>query len=154
MTQHFHLTIPKASPSLNTVTGKHWIRYWRAKRLWERLIWIAKVQAQIYADPLLEHATVTITRYGKRLLDDDNLVGGAKPLVDSLKALRLIVDDSPRHIALTVFQFQSTQEQTDIHITEVDAERLERIAECPQRIRVASESVPQFSKSNTAISGE
>lgn len=43
---------------------------------------------------------VTITRYGVRLLDTDNLVGGCKPLVDALERAGLIWDDSTKHVAI------------------------------------------------------
>ncbi|MDE2098669.1 MAG: hypothetical protein KGL39_15550 [Patescibacteria group bacterium] len=74
------------------------------KKLWEKLIWIAKVQARIYHQPKFERSKIHILRRGKKLLDKDNLVGGVKPLVDSLKALGVIVDDSPAHISLTIEQ--------------------------------------------------
>jgi hypothetical protein len=112
------LTIPKASPSLNATTRAHWSKYYRLKRLWEKLIWVAKHEAEVYDDPMFKHFRITITRLGKRLLDVDNLVGATKPLIDSLKALRLIVDDSPDRMALTVCQVKSDDERTVIQIDE------------------------------------
>jgi len=43
---------------------------------------------------------VVITRRSCRLLDDDNLYGGAKPLIDSLRELGLIPDDDTKTIKL------------------------------------------------------
>lgn len=117
------LNIPKASPSLNATTRAHWMVYYRQKKLWERLIWIAKVEARVFSDPLFERAAITITRYGKRQLDPDNLVGGVKVLVDALKAVRIITDDSPDHIRLTVDQHAKADapESTVIAIVRVSA---------------------------------
>lgn len=117
------LNIPKASPSLNATTRAHWMVYYRQKKLWERLIWVAKVEARVFSDPLFERAALTITRYGKRQLDPDNLVGGVKVLVDALKALRIITDDSPDHIWLTVYQHAKADapESTVITIVRVSA---------------------------------
>jgi hypothetical protein len=112
------LTIPKASPSLNSTTRAHWRKYYDQKKLWRQLVWVAKIEAKIYGEPMLEHFRITITRYAGRLLDIDNLVGGVKPLVDSLKDLCLIVDDSPDRMALTVCQECSIDARTVIQIDE------------------------------------
>lgn len=110
------LTVPKASPSLNNVTGQHWSIYWRAKRQWLRLIWVAKIEAQCFGDPMIERSRITIERRGVNLLDTDNCIGGVKPLVDCLKLLRIIADDSPAHVALTVTQERGLPERTVIRI--------------------------------------
>jgi Holliday junction resolvase RusA-like endonuclease len=61
--------------------------------------------------------SVVITSYRKRLLDLDNLVGGAKPLIDALCDMGLIVDDSPDWLDLEVKQKQqSIGEHTSIEI--------------------------------------
>lgn len=44
-------------------------------------------------------------RYGKKTLDQDNLNGGLKPLIDALKEKRLIYDDSPKYFSYDVTQF-------------------------------------------------
>jgi hypothetical protein len=64
-------------------------------------------------------AHVRIKRFGTRLLDDDNLRGGAKPLIDCLKEAGLIHDDSPKWIDLDVTQEQvpAGYERTEVEIT-------------------------------------
>lgn len=47
---------------------------------------------------------VRITRKGARLLDADNLAGGIKPLLDSLRYEKLIPEDNPKAIRLEVRQ--------------------------------------------------
>ena len=49
-------------------------------------------------------ARVTIERVSPRLLDRDNLYGGAKLLIDAMKRLDLIRDDSDRWVDLVVTQ--------------------------------------------------
>ena len=63
------------------------------------------------AEPLDPHAAqsggqagaryrLTITRYGAKLLDIDNGVGGCKPLIDALRYEGLIPEDDPGTIEL------------------------------------------------------
>lgn len=47
---------------------------------------------------------VCITRLGTRLLDKDNLYGGAKPICDALRYEKLIPEDDPESIHLIVQQ--------------------------------------------------
>lgn len=47
---------------------------------------------------------VRITRFGTRLLDVDNLVGGTKWAVDALRYAKLIPEDNPQAIKLIVSQ--------------------------------------------------
>jgi len=45
----------------------------------------------------------------KRPYDKSNLVGGAKPIVDTLKTFGWILDDNPRHLESNYFQFKLRQ---------------------------------------------
>lgn len=119
MSARFTLTVAKASPSLNTINGRHWSHYRQQKKLWMQLILVAKMEAKVYGRPMLARAKVSIERFGSKLLDGDNLVGGCKNLIDCLKALGIIVDDSPKHIDLTVSQHLSKNIRTVIHIEEL-----------------------------------
>ncbi len=96
------LVIPEATPSLNRLHGRHWSRYRRHRKRWSALVLAAKLDARIYGAPLLPRARVHITRYGRRILDPDNAIGGCKALIDGLKDHGLLADD--RHIVLTVEQ--------------------------------------------------
>jgi Holliday junction resolvase RusA-like endonuclease len=119
MTRIITLTIPQASPSLNSTTRRHWRVYYRQKKLWQTLIMVAKSQAGVYGRPLFERAKVNIERHGVKLCDVDNLIGGTKVCTDSLRALGLIVDDSPWHIELTVTQRISKEPKTVITIEDL-----------------------------------
>ena len=70
-----------------------------------------KPQHDAGAKPLDPHAAqsggqagaryrLTITRYGAKLLDIDNGVGGCKPLIDALRYEGLIPEDDPGTIEL------------------------------------------------------
>lgn len=121
MSRIITLSVPKASPSMNTFNGRHWRHYREQKKLWEKYVWVAKADAGVFGMPMLERAKVRFERYGVKLLDEDNLTGGCKMILDSLKALGLIEDDSPGHVTLTVVQKQTTKDKirTVIHIEEL-----------------------------------
>ena len=70
-----------------------------------------KPQHNAGSEPLDPHAAqsggqagaryrLTITRYGAKLLDIDNGVGGCKPLIDALRYEGLIPEDDPGTIEL------------------------------------------------------
>ena len=44
--------------------------------------------------------TLTGVRYGKQPLDEDNLVGSLKPVIDALRWCKVIKDDSPRFVSI------------------------------------------------------
>lgn len=100
------LQIPEPTPSLNEFTTGHWSRYRSMRKHWSLLVMVAKNHASIGAWPPFAKSKVTIVREGVKLLDDDNLKGGCKPIIDSLRDHRLIVDDSPAHLELVVTQVQ------------------------------------------------
>ena len=64
---------------------------------------------------------VCVTRFGRRLLDVDNL-GGAKLVIDQLRYAKLIPDDSPEHIELELKQ--AKVKNKDKEGTEVIIEQL------------------------------
>jgi hypothetical protein len=55
-------------------------------------------------DGVLAKARIRITRKGSVLLDEDNLHGSVKPLLDGLCKAGLIQGDSPKDIDLEVAQ--------------------------------------------------
>lgn len=107
------LEIDEPTPSLNEWNGSHWAVKHRLRDRWGWLIRAAlsaNRRHDIVAEATLKtHAmkggmvSVSITRYGLRLLDEDNLHGGTKPARDALKAEGLIKDDRP---AFTMFHVE------------------------------------------------
>ena len=59
---------------------------------------------------------VTIISYRKRLLDEDNNVGSTKPLLDAVKDMGLVWDDSPKFCALATRQERAKDVRTEIRI--------------------------------------
>jgi hypothetical protein len=100
----FVVDLPVATPSLNELMAwKHhpsmrrW-RYARHRSFLERLL--AKA---LDGSPLLQageprKVRVTVVRYSAGVLDDANLRGGCKPLLDVLVDLGVLHDDSPRWV--------------------------------------------------------
>lgn len=64
---------------------------------------------------------LTITRYGAKLLDIDNGVGGCKPLIDALRYEGLIPEDDPGTIELI---FRQRKVPKDERRTEIIIETL------------------------------
>lgn len=67
---------------------------------------------------------VRITRRACQLLDDDNLYGGAKPLIDCLREFGLIPEDDTKTIKLECRQVRvqnRKQEGTEIEVLNYDA---------------------------------
>lgn len=89
------LDLPEAIPSGNSFVKKHWTVAHRIKTRWQWLIRVAILEGRLTPH---KSSKVTIERIGPRLLDYDNLVTGAKYVVDSLVREGFFVDDSPAHM--------------------------------------------------------
>ena len=86
------ISVPIASPSLNQFSYSHWRTQHAQKAGWlTMLTFCTKSAPKATGKRRLE-----IHRYGKRALDIDNLIGGAKCVItDNLRKLQLLRDDSP-----------------------------------------------------------
>ena len=86
------ITVQIASPSLNKFTYSHWRTQHAEKSGWHMLL--ATITRN--APKATGKRRLEIHRYGKRALDIDNLIGGAKCVItDNLRQLQLLRDDSP-----------------------------------------------------------
>ncbi len=112
------LSIPEATPSLNAVNRMHWSRRNRLRGEWQWLVKAEVLNRKIHVKAS-EHANVTITRYGPRVLDHDNLVGGAKQIVDSLVWEGFLIDDTPAHLTTTYVQHIGKPSRTVVRIETV-----------------------------------
>lgn len=97
------LEIPRVPSSPNYLRGKHWRVRWRESKLWNEEVGLAILQAK-HREPPYQRAQVTINRRSRGQLDDDNLWGSVKPVIDALRHAAILVNDSPDHIKLTVTQ--------------------------------------------------
>ncbi len=92
-----------ATPSNNQLLRMHWRDRGRMSRALCLEVWALSVnRGWLYPAP--DRVRVDITRVGVKLLDHDNLYGGAKLLIDCLTKNGLIADDGAGFIDLTVDQ--------------------------------------------------
>ena len=98
---------------------------WKRMELKEEFAW--EVYAGIH-EQNPDHEAITTPRkmklniisYRKSFLDRDNFIGGLKVLIDSIKELRLIYDDSPEYLGLEAKQEiekKRKNQRTEIIIT-------------------------------------
>lgn len=96
------LIIPEPTPSLNEWQRMHWAARKKLQKRWGRMLhakWLASGGMQML-DRAKGRRRVTIERYGMRVLDPDNLAAGCKPVLDELRALGLLLDDTPAMLEL------------------------------------------------------
>jgi len=100
MSDSVQFFIERVTPSNNVLLRTHWRQKGRDQKIWDQL-----VRAACGRRPdATTKQHVTITRYsppsatGWIPLDYDNLVGGAKPLVDALTHAGVIVGDKPEWV--------------------------------------------------------
>lgn len=82
----------------------HWTAKHKWNTAWKDAVWEQIMMRRRRFGPLpYKRAHITFVLFTVRFLDTDNSYTAIKPLLDALKG-RVIVDDSPVHIELTVFQ--------------------------------------------------
>ena len=89
------LDIPDSTPSLNVSQNLHWSKRHRLRARWQWLVKAARLDAKVYAVKPLAKARVTYERFGPKILDHTNMVGGCKILEDCLVREGFFVDDNP-----------------------------------------------------------
>lgn len=121
------LTIQMATPSQNELMGKH--RNFHAKKAhrteWEKAVYDAALASRQHK-ALLEQAAagarlkLTFNVYRAKELDHLNALGGLKHVVDALRNVGYLKDDSPQYLAkpelFTHVVGNKGQKRTDIEI--------------------------------------
>lgn len=107
----------KKIESNNKMLTAHWTVRQRQKREWLEEVMLA-MPVGARGQHNNQKKKVEIISRRSRLLDKDNLYGGCKGLIDSLKFYGLIVDDSPEWCDLEVSQEKSKDEKTIVKITQ------------------------------------
>jgi len=114
----FELRFTELIASQNRTTYAHWTVYAAEKRRW-------KAEAAVVMRPLsglrFEWSRWSLLRrYAgrKREMDMANLVGGAKPLIDQLTEMEVIVDDAPAHFSCAYAQQRSDENLTVLTLLE------------------------------------
>jgi len=82
--QGITIVLPLATPSQNVYQRWHWARRGEYRDTVQLLIRAAIAKLHLPQARAPVRAVVRMIRYGRRLLDYGNLVGGAKPLLDAL----------------------------------------------------------------------
>jgi hypothetical protein len=92
------LRIEKACPSQNEFAFSSWRKGHRSKAEWKVLIRGSK---DFLSVPRAQgKRRLIIERHAKGILDESNLIGGAKGIIDDLVQLGLLVDDKPEFLEL------------------------------------------------------
>lgn len=104
------ITVPLKIDSMNSTVGRHWSKKSGTRRMWEKAL--AAVGNKLVDRRAIPYRSVTIVSKRRRLIDQDNLVGGAKHLVDSIRALGWIEDDCVGKVKITYEQSKSPDDMT------------------------------------------
>jgi len=114
------------TPSPNQWTFKSWREYHRIKAGWLTRLHHASIRhcgAGLFGAPM-PTCSLEIERRGIKLLDEDNLTGGLKPIIDGLVKLGFLADDTPdviRHTHYHQTRVKTKREQqTLITLRETD----------------------------------
>lgn len=107
--------IPMPTPSLNVYKRMH---YHAQRRLRDQYTTLLRAHTtRLNRAKPHEFRRVTICRHGARLLDIDNLIGGAKPLVDALRRAGLLWNDSPEYCAIKYEQVKVGAKRSKVVVT-------------------------------------
>ena len=111
------LEISEVVPSLNVLLRMHWTKRRKLNKTWQWLIWL-EVFGRGGAQRCAVHGKVTvrILRRSRQTLDQDNLAGSAKIVLDALKVARVIDDDDPSHVSL-ICQQELGKPSTSVWVT-------------------------------------
>ena len=111
------IIIPIMIQSLNKTLRQHWGAKSRTKKEYKVLIRNQMRLNRIKKTDVGVKWNVTITSYRKKLLDKDNLIGGAKSLLDSLCDEGFIFDDTPDMVNVRYYQKISKSKECYTEIT-------------------------------------
>jgi hypothetical protein len=100
-------SLPVTTPSLNQLLRTHWSKRKQLKQgfKWEALV--AGACESQYKVNGMKRRRILIRAFRARLLDQDNFIGGLKPLLDGLIELELLHDDGPEYLELRAEQLKA-----------------------------------------------
>lgn len=103
--------------SRNQLDKMHWrARHRLSKRIKRDIGYLVLASRRKKLGNPFGRAAVSITSYRKQLLDPDNLTGGIKPYLDALVTNRVLANDTPANVELTVHQIKSKNYAVEIRI--------------------------------------
>ena len=124
------ITIPIIAPSRNELDKMHWGARHKLMKSFKAHIEGAILDMGMKVNKITKSKKrkVLIYSYRKTLIKDkENLDGGHKQMVDSLKQLGLIWDDSERYIDLRVFQLEYPEVKTEIFIEDSNKQEVTHV---------------------------
>lgn len=92
----WRITVPMPCPSQNTRERKHWSQNHSEKTDW--YFATASERNRLDIPKATGKRRLTIEVHGPRTLDEANILGGTKGIVDNLVGMGLLVDDTPSWI--------------------------------------------------------
>jgi hypothetical protein len=104
-----HLVVPSITPSTNQLMRMHWAvkRRLRQSLQWELVTALAQTGEPLppaESGKTAPKRMVKITTYHPRRFDPDNASGGCKVLLDAMRDVGLLRNDSPKWLELIVVQ--------------------------------------------------
>ena len=117
------IVIPSITPSNNELIRMHHFARGRLKDNLIKQLAVAINNSGLQVTQMTAPGkrAVKITSYRKGVLDKDNLVGGMKVLIDAIKDIGLLWDDSPEHMVLIPRQHKDKKTRTEIYIEEMES---------------------------------
>ena len=105
--------VGKITPSLNVTMRQHFgVRKKEGAEWAAHILYAARrVGRESVTDKAVGKRRLTIERHARKLLDQDNLAGGCKDLIDQIKRYGLIRDDRPDLCELVFRQEKITAKQ-------------------------------------------
>lgn len=113
------LVLPLPTPSMNMLWGHHWAKKARMRKQWGWMVRAERLRLQKLGplpSAMKLPAQVTVDRYGPRVIDRDNAIGGSKMLIDALVAEGFLIDDSPSHLQAIYRQHVGKPYRTEVRI--------------------------------------
>lgn len=101
------IILPIKTPSLNELYRMHWSARRKLNQKWDWLL-IANCKGKNKR----HYKNLIILSKRKRLIDQDNFIGGTKGLLDTLKNSGWIKDDDLKSVTVTYQQEKSKKEET------------------------------------------
>lgn len=108
------LEIPKRIESQNVYNQWHWSKRAGNGRNSEKMSWYWSILSACGKRLRKPYFAVYILSFRKRLVDDGNLKGGCKPLVDAIVDAGLLKDDDVKSCKIHYYQHKKIRDEETI----------------------------------------
>lgn len=113
---HLFLQLPGCPYTPNSLRGSFW-KYYRHKKDW--LAKITQFRRKFIPETPLIKAEIIFTRWSTGKTDYDNNVASFKPVLDCLKDVGIILNDSPDHVVTSYFHKKAKAKHITIEVKEI-----------------------------------